>query len=489
MPDVISTPSHFGSPAWELKYGGQRLYPSPLIEFSRAINRNENDVALSQEDTWSLHGVYLNDPSGCYSDVVTNMENLKRIFATDGLELTIAAGVANSHLPSGTLIVSGVYPHITSINIPESNEQFHKFEYTVTLVAKTAASGVSGVVQSSQDNWSFEENAEYGVTTVNHNVSAVGINTATSGSPSNALINAKAFVLSRLGSSHVPSGCPIYVVPGSGSNIFEYQRSRTESVEAEGGSYEVTEIFTYVSGTLPYADSRTYGYEKDSEGITTITVQGTIQGYPRSDGTAVPYGAFYNAQSGFLNTIRGLIPTDASGIYSVYGGSGTLSVNNPQGISLTENRFLGTFAYSYTFTDNPREVLPSGIVEQTLSIQRKDSIRLMVSHAIPFRRLGNVLQDIATPTPGTITIAASAKSANTGDVIADVNRAISYVQDLINQNRPNPAEFISLRLTDVSQDHNKLELTAQANVVWEFVIDLAQVNNPNSDIILFPISP
>ena len=493
MADVISVPSRFGSPHWELYYGGQRLYPAPLISFSRSFNRNDNDEALSYEDKWTLTGLYLNQPSGCYEDIVENQTNIKNIFAQDGLELTIQAGAAHANLPSGTLVTSGIYPYVESLELPEGTDQFYRFEYEVVLVAKTAASGVSGVVESSQDQWAYQEVPDNATTTVTHTVSAVGVNTATSGNPSNALENARDFVYYRLGTANAPAAFPNYVVPGDVSgisnNLFEFQRSRSESVDLEAGTYEVTETFVYVSGTLPYADSQSLSYEKDSEGIVNVTVEGTIQGYPRSDGTSDPYAAFYNAQSGYLNTIEPGLGTLASGLYTSYGGSGTLAVTNPQSISLNENRYLGTLQYSIQYTDDPAEVLPSGIVEQTLNVQRKDGIRLMVSHVIPQRRLGNILQDIQTPTPGVLTINASAKSENTGDVVADVNRAISHCQDLVNQNRPNPAEFINIKLNDVTQDHSKTELTASVTVSWEFVMDLAQVNSPDSDIILFPIAP
>jgi len=492
MANLISSVSPFGSPYWEVLYGGQKLYPAPLIDFSRAINRNENKVALSQEDTWVLHGVYINSPSGCYADVVNNMATLKTIFASDGLELIIQAGSANPTYASGTQVVSGIYPYIESISIPQDNDHFRKFDYEVTLKARTAATGTSGVVQSSQDSWTFQENVDNATTNVTHNVSAVGINTAVSGASSNAISNARAFVLSRLGTAHVPSGFPLYVVPGDVSGVssvlYEFQRSRTETIDVEAGSYQVDEIFSYASGTKPYADARTYTYDRDGEGITTIGVAGTVQGFPRSDGTTDRYAAFYNAQSGFLNTIRGAIGADASGVYTAYGASGTLSISNPQQISISENRFNGTLTYTYQFTDNPKENLPSGIVEQTININRKDAVRLYVSHVIPHRRLGNMLQDIATPTEGSITIDVMAKSANTGDVVGDVNRAIAHVQDLINQNRPASADFITLRLVDVSQSHDRLLLTAQANVSYAFTVDLATVNSADSDILLHTIS-
>jgi hypothetical protein len=490
MADVISTPSSFGDAAVELYYGGQRLYPAPLIDFNRSTNRASDDAALSVEDTWSLRGVYINNSNMGYENVVSEMEDLKTIFAQDGLELVIKAGGGSSTLPSGTLITSGIYPFVESISIPEEVTQFHRFSYEVTLVAKSAASGVSGVVENATDNWQFNENNDRLTTTVQHSVGAKGINTNTSG-VSNALDNAKAFVDSRLGVGALPANYPSYVIPGDVdgdiSTIFEFQRTRSESVNVEDGSYDVTETFVFVSGAVPYSDGRTYSYDKTKEGIVTVNINGTLEGYPRSDGTDEPYSAFYNAQSGWTAAIEPYLYSEANEVYSRYGASGTLA-NKAINYNITENRFLGTLGYSISYTDDPGENLPSGIVEQSITIQRTDALRMQQSHVIPHRRLGNIIQDIGTPTEGQFRMVASARAENTNDAVADTNRAISHIQDLINQQRPNPSEFITLRMLSKDQSHDKLSLTANATIVYAFTVDLATVQEANTDITLNPVT-
>jgi hypothetical protein len=486
MPDVISKGSTFGPSAVELYYGGQRLYPAPLIDWQRTINRNDAGTAISQEDTWTLKGLYVSTVNEYY-DVVQEMNDLKTIFSQDGLELVIKAGGGSITLPSGTVITSGVYPFVEAIGIPERTDQFRRFDYQVTLIAKTAASGVSGVVSSTGDTWNFTEDAERATTTVNHTVNAIGINTATSGSASNALSNARTFVLSRVGASAVPSNYPSYVNPSGTNTLYEFQRTRSETVDIEAGSYEITETFVYASGSQPFSDNRTYSFSTDANGIATVTVDGTIQGYPRTAGTDVAFNGFYNAQSGFRSVLKPLIYNDAALVYTRYGGSGTLATTT-QSYSITENRFLGTVQYSLSYTDDPAKVLPSGIVEQSITIARNDAVRLQVSHVIPQRRLGNLVQDIATPTVGSITITASSKATNTGDNVADTNRALSNVQDLINQYRPSSSDFINLRIISKEQTPDPLALSAQATVVYEFIVDLAQVNDASSDIILTPLT-
>jgi len=491
MGDILSSPStQYSLSAVELYYGGQRLYPAPLVSFERNVVRSSDDSALTYEDTWTLRGIYLNNDNMGYENVVTNMEMLKSIFASDGLELQIKAGAGSASLPSGTLITSGVYPVVQSVSIPEANTQFHRFEYEVTILAKTAASGVTSAVEDASDSWQFQESDDRLTVSVTHSVSAKGSNTNPSGS-SNALENAKTYVDARLGAANVPSSYPSYVIPGDvdgdTSTIFEYQRTRSENVDVEAGSYEVTETFVYVSGTVPYSDSRTYSFQKNQDGVVTVGVQGSVEGYPRTDGTNNPYAGFYNAQSGFENAIEPLIHSDASSVYSAYGGSGTL-YNKTMAYGITENRFLGTLAYDIQYTDDPSENLPSGIVEQSLQVQRTDAIRMRQSHVIPQRRIGNIVQDIGTPTEGVIRITASAKAENTGDEVADTNRAISHIQDLINQNRPNTNDFINIYIAGKEQSSDRKSLTANATITYNFIVDLATVQEANTDVILNPIS-
>jgi len=493
MSNLISTPSPFGSPAVEFYYGGQRLYPAPFIDYSKNINRNDVDIAISTEEVYTLNGVYLDLPSGAYSDVVTGMTNLKSIFSQDGLEIQIKAGASNTKLPSGTLIVSGIYPFIRSIGIPQGN-QYHRFDYTVELVSKTSVSGVSGITSNSSDSWEFVEEPESASAKLTHRVSAVGINTSASGAASNALINAKNFVHSKLGSGNLPSGFPLFVVPGNVLDvpyrIYELNRSRSESFDTQNGSYDVTEEFIVTSGTTPYTHGRNADFSKDSDGIITVSIQGNVQGAGRTDGLNNPYNGFYFAQSGYNTSIKPNIASYASDVYSLYGGSGTLATNNPISYNISENRYLGTLTYSIEYSDDPAINTPSGIVEQSLEISRKDAVRVYASHAIPHRRLGNILQDIATTSEGSITITATAKALNTGDEVYDTNVAITHVQTLINSVRPNTADFITLRLDEngVSFENNRLERTASATVTWIFTLDLISVQAPDADIVIPPIT-
>jgi len=487
MPNLISSASRVGLAAVEVFYGGQQLYPAPMIDFSRQITRNSVDAALSQTDTYNLKGMYFNISSGLfYHVVVSGMNTLKQIFSQDGLEFQVRAGAGNIALPSGTLIVSGVYPFVSRIGIPTRDDQFIRFDYEVELTSKISVSGASGITSQSSDSWQCDEDADNGSTKLTHKVSAVGVNTNLSG-VSNALTNAQVYVYSKLGTGNLPSNLPAFCSPPSGMGtwtLYEFIRSRSESFDSQAGSYEAGEVFVLISGVLPFTHTRTFEWTRDSNGIINVVLQGTIQGGGRTDGTNTKYNAFNLAQSGWLNTVLPGLINDASGVYLAYGGSGILAVGNPTSRNITENRFLGTISYSYTMTDDPVKNLPSGIVEQSLSIKRTEPIELVVRHVIPNRRLGSLVQRIGTPTDGSISITATAKAYSTGNPIVDTQTAMTYLQNLINQHRPNPADYISLELVSVEPEYDKLQLSASLSVVWSFSKDLVSANLPYSDILV-----
>ena len=112
---------------------------------------------------------------------------------------------------------------------------------------------------------------------------------------------------------------------------------------------------------------------------------------------------------------------------------------------------------------------------------------MQASHVIPFRKLGNVIQDIKTPTEGQVVITSSAKAENTGDATIDTNRAIEQVESEINRVRPNSADFETLRVSNLQQDYSDKELTAQANITYIFTVNLDSTPTVDSDITLTSI--
>jgi hypothetical protein len=496
---VLSEVNQLSPSTVEVRYGDCRLLPAPLIDFNVEPQFNDAGVRQSNTTRLVLNGTILILPSGSYEQMYVKQEELRTAFSVDNLDFVILAADGNKTLPEGTVICSGIQPRVKSLNI-EPDVHVTRFDYTIELEDSIAASGVSGVTSSFNNQWSFREDQDTCTLLVTHNVSAEGVE----GEP-DAFDNAIRAVKAELGIDKLPIQLPCFTEPNAsggfffthpsnpdGGPIFEVSVQREETADISNGSYSVTEVFRIVSGVPFYFTSRNDSFSTGSDGVSTVTIDGTVQGLGRTLVANEPIGAqgFERASSGFINHVRPQIQWDASGIYSKYKlnntGSG-LILNNPQATSISQNRCRGEITFSFTFTDDRSANVPSGIISLTTDVQRSDAIRLFASHPIPFRRLGNLLQDIQTTVPGTITINAQAKAENTGDPIADVNRAIVAIQNEINRLRmihANTNSFQTLRISSLQNQSSDVDLTANVNVAYEFTVDLAAVQSADSDISL-----
>ncbi len=382
-----------------------------------------------------------------------------------------------------------------------ADTQVQRIDYTIELEDLVASSGVSGVTSSLSNQWSFREDPDSCTLQVTHQVSAEGPD-----GESDKFDQALRAVKPLLGISNLPLQLPCFAEPNAsglfgmthpsvatGGPIFEVSVQREETADIANGTYSVTEVFTIVSGVPFYFTQRTSSFEEDPGGIATVTIAGTVQGLGRtlspSFGEEGGFG-FDRAQSGFLNHVKPQLKWDASGVYVDYKEGTTssgLAIFNPTAFSISENRCRGTIDFSVSYTDDPSANLPSGIVSRTCSVSFVEAVRLQASHAIPFRRLGNIWQDIKTPTEGSISISCQAQAKNTGNTTVDTNRAIEAVQDEINRLKSihaNPANYINLRITNISPQFSETDLTSNVTVDFSFTVDLAETPDINSDITL-----
>lgn len=479
----------------EVAYGGSVLVPSPLIQHSVQIERDDSDNREVIRTTRTLTGTILTSGVG-YHEVRQKQRELEDAFAVDNLEFTITATADHPCLIAGTPIESGVYPTVQSIDI-DADIQFNRLDYTIVLEDATAPSGVSGLVTNLTNTWQYSENEAECLVDISHSVSAQGVNTSVSGLPSNALQNARDRVTSLLGLVHAPSGFPGYVQPGSGSNVrfYEITTSREETVSIEDASYSVTESFKLVSGLLPFVDERTAQFQLDENNIATITLQGTVRGMGRTNDGA-PAGSsrssggtgFTNALSGFNNLVRPEWTSDALQVYDRYGGSGSLVIGRPQAISITQTPCAGTVGYSVTFTDNPVENLPSGIADRSCTVQRNDPVVANAIIGVPFNALGPVFQRLCTTQEGTYAIQCSVTALNTGQEVIDTNRAIEVAEQDIIRLQPNPADFIALKLTGRNQTVDRINRSISVTYTWTFSQSVDTVPSDTGPITLGRVS-
>jgi len=497
--NVQSEVNPLSSAAVEVYYNGCQLTPAPLIDWTVEPQFDDAGVRTSDLNRLTLTGTVLILPSGSYEQMYVKQEELRTAFSVDEKDFVILAGPANKTLAPGTIICSGLKPKVTSLTIP-ADTQFQRIDYSIDLEDQVTVSGVSGVTSSLSDQWTFAEDPDSCTVNVTHQVNAEGVD-----GESDKFEQALRAVKARLGIDKLPLAIPCFVEPNAsglfgfthpsvagGGPVFEVSVQREEVADIANGTYSATEIFTIVSGVPFFFNQRTESFEEDSAGVATVTIGGSIQGLGRTLSAGEPDGGpgFARACSGYINSVRPQLKWDASGVYEKYkegsAGSG-LALFNPTALTVSQNKCRGTVDFSITFTDDPSANLPSGITSRTCSVAIVEGTRLQVSHAIPFRRLGNIVQDMKTTTEGSVSITCQAQAKNTGDATSDTNRAIEFVQDEINRLKAihaNPADFVDIRISNLNQQLSDTDLTSNVTLDMAFVVDLANVPDINSDISL-----
>lgn len=485
--------------AVEVYYNGCKLVPAPLIDWSVEPQFDDTGVRTSDLNKLTLTGTVLVLPSGSYEQMYIKQEELRTAFSVDDKDFVILAGPGNKTLAEGTIICSGLKPKVTNLTIP-ADTQFQRIDYTIELEDQVTVSGVSGVTSSLSDQWSFAEDPDSCTVNVTHQVNAEGPD-----GESDKFEQALRAVKARLGIDKLPLSIPCFVQPNAsglfgfthpsvagGGPIFEVSVQREEVADIANGTYQATEIFTIVSGVPFYFNQRTESFEEDSNGVATVTIGGTVQGLGRTLSPGEPDGGpgFARACSGYINVIRPQLKWDASGVYAKYkegsAGSG-LALFNPTALTVSQNKCRGTVDFSVTYTDDPSANLPSGITSRTCSVSVVNGTRLQVSHTIPFRRLGNIVQDMKTTNEGTMSIQCQAQAKNTGNPTNDTNLAIAFVQDEINRLKnanANPANFVSIRVNGLNEQFSDTDLTSSVTLDLAFVVDLSTVPDINADISL-----
>lgn len=488
MSNHESSPSRLSQQHVEVFYGGDKLVPAPLIDWSVGINRDETESREKVTTTLTLEGtvVALASSDEGFKSIQEARDSLLNIFSTDNKEFKIQAGAGNPFVASGTVFFDNVFPRVASIDFP-SDVQYNRIDYVISLeydeTPNIANSGVEGVTNS----WSFNEDSSLDALRITHNISANGVRT----NDNDALTNVRLFILDNIGISNIPSGFPVFVRPSGGLSVGQevsYQRS--ETIDEDSAQYSVVEEFLVSPSGFLYLESQNATYSEDEAGIVTVAVQGTVQGLGRNVTTDIvgnppfAFTGYDNAISGFNNVVRPRIPTDASGVYSRFQGAGTLAINNPQSISITENRREGSITYNFSYTDDPGENLPSGIASRTCSVQYTEALQEFVFHPVFSRQIGPLLQDICTTQTGSVQVQCSVTAKSSNDSIADTNRAIAFAQDEINRLRPNASDYIEMRISQQSQTNNENELSCTASVTYTVTSAIDSVPSVNSDIVL-----
>lgn len=424
-------------------YGNYEFGPVPTFSWETQIVRDGADEPVYKQHTLSFNGFLIVDStseSGQLDSIITKQNNLRSALGSGNQEWRITY--------DGDTIVSGVYPRVEQVSIDEGL-WVDRAAYTFSFVYDEDFESTN--IKSYSESWDYNERDDRRTVEIGHSISAVGQNTNPSGA-SNALTNAKDYVLAKTGYSNSVSSSPFFTqVSGVSSSAFE--TLRTENIDVEAGSYGVNETFILSSGN--YVHTNTAQYNIDENGIISIQLDGNIEGLGRGD------NAYDNALIAW-SSISGLFPSRASGVYNEFGGGATLYTRNYESFSVTKNKFAGTISYSVSYTDDPSEDLPDGIKEATLSIQDNEPQNVYATFSIPLRSAGALFQDIGTKSVGSYTLNGNI----IGEPSVDFSILENYMTTKINEKQPTGKSEVYKTASSTTKDHEKK--TLQFSVTWQY---------------------
>lgn len=440
-------------------YGNYEFEPVPIfsesIEMVRDAKQDQNFLRTTREFTGTLLGFPA--AQGDFPELFALKEQLRFALGSGNQEFIITS--------EGIPVVSGEFPRINGPVFAEGTWA-NRIDYTFSMELDEPVG--SKAVQQFNESWSFDEAEDNVSVSVQHDVSAVGVNTQPSGT-NNAFNNARAFVLSRAGFSSAVAGAPFFAQV-SGISFSAYEELRSEQHDLQQGSFNISERFILSSGN--YTHTQNAQFSSDNNGVITINVNGSVRGLGRKPLNV----GFARALSAFRNKIRPTLPSTASGVYVDFGGDAVLFTSNPSSQNITQNKFAGTIDYGISYTDSPADNLPSGVLDFSINVQEQDAVRLFASFPIMERNLGPVIHDIGTSNEGTYTIQGNA----VGKPGYPINDLLVFVEDQINIRRPQVIDYQTLRVGSKTITKDDRNNTVQFNISWVFTKELSQAFSDGS---------
>lgn len=310
----------------------ETVFPQPLPYPSFTVTAGHD---IPNDSVWN-NPVY--NAKGIYSGNIGNFNYISFASFGGGGGVPIIRLEVNSFDAEKIYEKSGII--IRSINFNES-PYFGVLDYNIELNSLE----FSGNVTDPKNEFSFTENKDKSVT-LNHSISARGLNTNTNSYKSNALQNAIDFVKTYTGLNNIPT---LKFISGVNSRNF-YLQNFSESIDRLNGTYSIEEEYqasllnTGLSGNLSYTINIDSGV---SSNFLQINIRGGYKGAHNGD---------INQLRNSLN-ITGLI----TGSYSGYFNPTPLQYN------ISENTGENSISFDYSF-DNID--LPNPYFKYSTSVSR-----------------------------------------------------------------------------------------------------------------------
>ncbi len=368
--------------------------PFPRYSISSESNFTESGDFLSTRHSITVTGT-LTIPTWATANITTKGQRQSVIQKEINKALSARTSSGNDDKATLTIEAYGglgnqivfTNARLLSAEIPEQSDEsagVQNQEYTFSFEAYDDAG--AGIVSGSE-TWDVSKDdsvivdsdsgQEY-TYSISHTVEATGIGTG----GTTAYDNARTWVLARAGTSG--SGDPSADVGATGGT---YNHLQSVNSDVQGGSYSKTDNWVRAGGS--YSSEIDISTDSGEDGITSITVSGTVQGLDSSGASS----RLTNAKTG-RTYWEGQAFTLASAAYNVAGGAlQSTIVSSSQG----ESRSGGSATFSRSFNDIVVTIV--GAIAETVDITYDNSDqnnKVMAIIQVMNRANGPIFQDMQT---------------------------------------------------------------------------------------------
>lgn len=407
-------------------YDGKRLIPAPFVSFNKVYNKTGDGQLIGSTFSISLKGTivsYKGSPtttgtfwtaSGYPSDeVLTEEEALKAmirkqeairdLFSTEGLMLEVQSADGSQPMKCN--------PRVLSIDFTDGL-WYNRCEYTINLEAdivyvngtELGEDNFTQNLSEANESWSIETNEDQAESVelnrtyrLTHSVSATGKRFYDDNGTmqKDAWKWARDWVIPKLGfDSTIALSSGVNMLP---SYYGGFNHTRSEEIGESTGSFSVNESWILASGDV-LEDYTVEISTNASDGITTVSVQGSINGLETRNSNMQVTSTKYTAANSKLYAITNGLAYQRATTYS----GQSLNILPAQS-TISRNPIAGQITYNYTYDTRPGNII-TGTKSENFTVSRSWDVDIVASIPVLGRTAGPVLQPINTHQESTVSL-------------------------------------------------------------------------------------
>lgn len=398
----------------QLKYGTYTFLPTPFLSINKQIDSTPDGTILGETLGITVDGTLttVGGPSGL-AEIRRKQDDLMGAFSANGRLLLLTC--------DNLVLLSG-YPIVNEINIPEDGAWVFKSPYNISLnMGELYAGSGTGFISDATDEWTvdFDDSSYWQWTIpgasgdsntqrlrVSHSVTATGKPRYLTTGKVEAITNAKAFVIPRLGFDSTKIG-QSGVLNMNVSSFSAYDHIRSVVENDIGGSYSVNESWlvqntgiTSNPGTA-IEDFTINLRQSNDTPFVGVSIEGSVQGVETRNYGSIP-GAFnvsitkYESAEDTWTVVKNRLLGRANLLLdTVY----TAKEINPTPLStqVGHNPNAGNISYAYEYNTRPTACI-TGAISETITVTDNDPTDIFAVFTIPGRAVGQLPQDLSTTT-------------------------------------------------------------------------------------------